>query len=93
MFSSDSMKCNDVFTLFIRHLVSREDLLTGILNIIGQNNQYCWRKLPIAKTIKIFFKTGLLIVELNWRFICIYILGYFGLMATYQKLMSINEVF
>ena len=42
MFSTDSMKCNDVFTLFIRHLVSSEDLLTGIfliLNIIGKNNQ------------------------------------------------------
>ena len=30
MFSTDSMKCNDVFTLFIRHLVSKEDLLLGI---------------------------------------------------------------
>ena len=30
MFYSDSLKCNDVFTLFIRHLVSKEDLLLGI---------------------------------------------------------------
>ena len=50
----------------------------------------CSVELPITKTIKIFvLQNGLL----NWQFICIYMVGILATVATYQDLMSINEVF
>ena len=39
MFSTGRLKCNDVFTLFIRHLVSKEDLLLGIFL---SHSEYYW---------------------------------------------------